>query len=122
MSHAQVSAKWHETTHSDPVEYLESHGKTWANLVADVTTQYKLMEEEDSVLNVAVLLFTKDDFWAGADVAAKNGNCAVFVRPADQSVPVEAKTAQKLIVVGGSTTKHLNEVLLSGKDKYATAA
>ena len=90
MSHAQVSAKWKETDHTDPIDYLASHGKTWANLVADVTTQYNEMEEEDIVLKVAVLLFTKDDFWSGVDVSVKNGNCAIFVRPPDLSVPAEA--------------------------------
>lgn len=74
------------------------------------------------VLKVAVLLFTKEDFWAGYDVATKHGNCAIFVRPADLSVPVEAQSAEKLIVVGGPTTKHPAEVLLSGNDKYLTAA
>lgn len=122
MSHAQVSAKWKESNHTDPIDYLESHGKTWANLVGDVTNQYNKMEEEDSVLKVAVLLFTKDDYWSGSDVAAKNGNCAIFVRTADQLVPVDAMNAKQLIVVGGGTTKHPNEVLLSGKDKYSTAA
>ena len=52
----------------------------------------------------------------------KNGSCALFVRPVDHSVPAEAKTALQLIVVGGPTTKMANEVLLSCKDKYATAA
>jgi len=80
------------------------------------------LEEEEDVLKVAVLLFTKEDFWAGYDVAAKNGNCAIFVRPGDLSVPAEAQRAEKLIVVGGGTTGHKNEVLLSGNDKYATAA
>ncbi|EHQ89276.1 N-acetylmuramoyl-L-alanine amidase [Desulfosporosinus youngiae] len=74
------------------------------------------------VLKAAVLLYTKEDFWAGYDVAVKNGNCAVFIRPADGSVPSEALSAEKLIVVGGLTTNHPNEVLLSGKDKYQTAA
>ncbi|MDP4127752.1 MAG: N-acetylmuramoyl-L-alanine amidase [Bacillota bacterium] len=74
------------------------------------------------MLKVAVLLYTKEDFWAGTDVAAKNGNCAIFVRPADHSVPADAIGAQKLIVVGGPTTNHPNEVLLSGNDKYQTAA
>jgi len=122
MSHAQVSTKWHETTHTDPIEYLASHGKTWANLVADVTDKYNEMEEENNVLKVAVLLFTKDDYWAGADVATKNGNCAMFVRPVDHSVPADAMSAQKLIVIGGPATKHPNEVLLSGNNKYQTAA
>jgi len=70
---------------------------------------------EDMKFKVAILLNTKDDFWAGADVAARNGNCAIFVRPAN----VET---EELIVVGGATTGHANETLLSGKDKYDTAA
>ena len=81
-----------------------------------------LWKGKSDVLDAAVLLFTKEDYWAGADVAAKNGNCAMFIRPADLSVPKDAMSAKKLIVVGGSTTGHPNEVLLSGKEKYDTAA
>ncbi len=100
MSHAQVSAKWHETNHTDPIDYLASHRRTWVDLVADVTTQYTLIEEDDTVLNVAVLLFTKDDYWAGSDVSVKNGNCAIFVSPVDHSVPAESMNSKQLIVVG----------------------
>ncbi|KUO73433.1 MAG: N-acetylmuramoyl-L-alanine amidase [Desulfosporosinus sp. BRH_c37] len=90
-------------------------GFPWDRLFQD-------LQGGNDVLNVAVLLFTKDDFWGGADVAAKNDNCPIFVRPADHSVPADCMSAQKIIVVGGPTTKHPNEVLLSGNDKYATAA
>jgi len=45
------------------------------------------------VLKIAVLLYTKEDFWAGYDVSVKNGNCAIFVRPEDRSVPAEALSA-----------------------------
>lgn len=120
MSHAQVSAKWGETDHEDPIEYLASHGKMWANVVADVTREYQEMETVK--LDVAVLLYTKDDYWAGTDVATKNGNCAMFVRPDDHSVTKDAMNAKKLIVIGGPTVNHPNEVLLSGKDKYETVA
>lgn len=85
-----------------------------------VSVTAKGMEEED-VLKVAVLLFSKEDYWSGTDVAAKNGNCALFIRPDDRSVHAEAMSAERLIVVGGSTTKHPNEVLLSGNTKYDTA-
>lgn len=51
----------------------------------------------------------------------KNGNCAIFVRGANNSVSAEAMSAKQLIVVGGPTTKHPNEILLSGNDKYETA-
>jgi hypothetical protein len=76
----------------------------------------------NKVLNIAVLLYTKDDFWSGIDVSVKNSNCAIFVRPADHSVPADAMNAKQLIVVGGPTTKHQNEVLLSGNNRYQTAA
>ncbi len=74
-------------------------------------------EEVIDVFDVAVLLNTKDDFWAGADVAAKHGNCAIFVRPS-----MDAKNAKTLIVVGGSSIRETGEILLSGNDKYDTAA
>lgn len=90
-------------------------GFPWNRLFQD-------LQGGNDVLNVAVLLFTKEDYWAGADVAVKNGNCAIFVRSADKSVPADAMSAKQLIVVGGPTTKHPNEVLLSGNTKYSTAA
>lgn len=34
----------------------------------------------------------------------------------------EAMSAQQLVVVGGPSTKHPNQVLLSGNNKYDTAA
>ena len=73
------------------------------------------------VLDVAVLLFTKEDYWSGSDVADKNGNCAIFIRPENRSVPKDAMSSKHLIVVGGATTNHPNETLLSGNSKYDTA-
>lgn len=82
--------------------------------------QYK--EGGNDMLDIAVLLYTKEDYWSGTDVASKNGNCAIFIRPADHSVPKDAMNAKKLIVIGGPTVNHPNEVLLSGNSKYDTAA
>ena len=82
--------------------------------------QYK--EEGNDMLEIAVLLYTKEDYWAGTDVATKNGDCAIFIRPADHSVPKDAMSAKQLIVIGGPTANHPNEVLLSGNNKYDTAA
>ncbi len=90
-------------------------GLPWDRLFSDLTGG-------NDMLKVAVLLYSKEDYWAGTDVSIKNGNCALFIRPTDKSVPAEAMSAQKLIVIGGSTTKHPNEILLSGNSKYDTAA
>ena len=83
---------------------------------------FKDLKGVEDVLDVAVLLFSKEDYFAGSDVAVKNGNCALFVRPADHSVPKDAMSAKHLIVVGGSSTGHANETLLSGNTKYDTCA
>lgn len=43
VSHDWVSKNIGGTNHSDPISYLNSHGKTWANVVADVKAQYDAM-------------------------------------------------------------------------------
>jgi len=75
----------------------------------------------EDMLDVAILLYSKEDYWAGTDVSDKNGNCAIFIRPADKSVPKDAMNSKKLFVIGGETVKHPNEILLSGSNKYGTA-
>lgn len=83
---------------------------------------FKDLKGGSDMLKVAVLMYSKDDYWSGSDVAVKNGGCAMFVRLSDKSAPAEAMSAQRLVVIGGPTTKHPNEVLLSGNNKYDTAA
>jgi len=75
-----------------------------------------------NVLDTVVLLNTKEDYWAGADVAIKNDNCLISLRNPDGSIQEDVMSARKLIIVGGKTVNHPNEVLLSGKTKYDTAA
>ena len=75
----------------------------------------------NDMLDVCVLLYSKEDYWSGTDVSEKNGNCALFIRPADKSVPKDAMSSKKLIIVGGSSVGHPCEILLSGKTKYNTA-
>lgn len=36
FSHAQISATYHETDHTDPLPYLARHSKTWDQVVADI--------------------------------------------------------------------------------------
>lgn len=78
-------------------------------------------EGMNDMLSVCVLLYSKEDYWAGADVAIKNGNCAIFIRPDDKSIPVEAMSAKRIITIGGSKTGHANETFISGYTKYDTA-
>ncbi|KLU67840.1 hypothetical protein DEAC_c02470 [Desulfosporosinus acididurans] len=78
---------------------------------------------ENMNLEVAVLMDTEEDFWSAIDVSRSNGNCALFVRPSHNATPpADAMKAKHLITVGGATTGHPNETLLSGDDKFGTAA
>jgi N-acetylmuramoyl-L-alanine amidase CwlA len=46
-SHADVTKILGGTTHPDPIDFLASHGKTWANVVNDVTYVYNQYVEQD---------------------------------------------------------------------------
>jgi N-acetylmuramoyl-L-alanine amidase len=121
MSHAQVSAKWHETTHTDPIEYLASHDKTWANVVADVTEQYK--EMEGNGVNEGILIFGPDDFVTANRLAATLGNeVAIFMRKSDGTAPEAVRAVGHLYVIGGSGVGHPNETVLAGANWFATVA
>jgi N-acetylmuramoyl-L-alanine amidase CwlA len=40
LSHAQVSNLWKESDHQDPIDYLNAHGISWTQHVANVTAYY----------------------------------------------------------------------------------
>lgn len=78
--------------------------------------------EGEDVLDVAILKNSSEDEWAAKDIDARLGGVANFTRQgANKVIPKDAMSAKKLIVIGGGTTGHPNEVLLSGKSKYDTA-
>jgi N-acetylmuramoyl-L-alanine amidase len=76
-----------------------------------------------SAMKIAILKFTPEDEWAAKDIDALHGGIANFTRQGDGKViPADALMSETLIVIGGPTTGHKKEILLSGKDKYDTAA
>ncbi len=124
MSHAQVSAKWKESNHTDPIDYLASHGKTWANLVSDVNAQYHEMEGGETV-DEGILIFGPDDFVTAKGLAATLGNeVAIFMRKSDGTAPVASKTVKHLYVVGGDQkgVGHPNQTVLAGLTWFDTVA
>lgn len=44
VSHAWISATWHETSHTDPVAYFSAHGKTFQDFVNDVKEELSAMQ------------------------------------------------------------------------------
>ena len=79
--------------------------------------------EEESVVDDAILMFSDEDYWSAKDVSAKKGGIAMFVRQGTaRTIPADALKSKHLITIGGPTTGHTNETLLSGKTKYDTSA
>jgi len=54
MSHAEVSAKWHETDHNDPISYLNEFGKTMDGFRVDV--QEAINNKSNGGVNVSKVL------------------------------------------------------------------
>lgn len=80
-------------------------------------------KKEDYDVEKAVLAYGIDDFLVPARrVSAKNGNCAIFLRTEDHKAPTDAFKAKQLIVVGGGSVGHPNEVLLTGQSWADTCA
>jgi hypothetical protein len=48
LSHYQVSEHFGESDHTDPIAYLERFGKTWDNVVNDVTFLYNELDRWES--------------------------------------------------------------------------
>ena len=87
-----------------------------------ITELEKRLKGGDEVLEVAILKFSAEDEWAAKDIDTKLGGVANFTRQGSgRIIPKDAMAAKRLIVVGGPTTNHPNEVLLSGKTKFDTA-
>lgn len=47
FSHAQISEIYHETDHTDPLPYLTRHGRTWDQLLADITAASAIVPYPD---------------------------------------------------------------------------
>jgi len=116
MSHAQVSAKWKESNHTDPIEYLASHGKTWANLVADVTASYNEMEGNDLKLQTLILYSGDADLQIAADLAQHFSCPIVQVTYATADLLNSATTKYQ---VGGASAAP-GVTLLGGADRFDT--
>jgi N-acetylmuramoyl-L-alanine amidase CwlA len=116
MSHAQVSAKWKETTHTDPIDYLASHDKTRVNLVADVTAQYNEMEENDLKLQTLILYSGDADLQIAADLA-QHFSCPI-VQAAYATADLLSSATTKYQVGGASDP--VGVTLLSGADRFGT--
>jgi len=125
--HKQLIAKWGipiDVNHIIPHSCINAGHNCpgpafpWLRLLTDL----KAAEGGTDEVKTIVLLYSDNDYWAGVDVAARNGQCPIVVRPANRSVPPVAMNCEHLITIGGPKAGHKNETYLSGQTKYDTAA
>ena len=79
LSHAQVSDKWHECDHRDPLSYFKFHGKTIENFRVDVQGAIDEMLNASSLENSILILqkaglILSPDYWKQNAVAGKQVN------------------------------------------------
>ncbi|MHB8124567.1 MAG: peptidoglycan recognition protein family protein [Desulfitobacteriaceae bacterium] len=123
-SHKDISEKYHETDHQDPIAFLQNYGKSWANLLGAIKTEIINREQQGGLtVDHAVLFFGPDDYVSAKRVAEKYGNCAIFARrQSDGSFNPDALKAKHLVVVGGPAVQHPNVTYLSGHSWFDTIA
>jgi hypothetical protein len=100
----------------DPIDYLASHGKTWANLVADVTASYNEMEVNDLKLQTLILYSGDADLQIAADLA-QHFSCPI-VQAFYATADLLSSATTKYQVEGA--TAPAGVTLLSGADRFAT--
>lgn len=49
-SHRGISAKWHETNHTDPIAYLVKNGKTWEQLLCAIDNEIANIRKPKEVI------------------------------------------------------------------------
>jgi hypothetical protein len=64
LSHKEVADDWHETTHSDPIQYLASHGVSWSQHVTNVMNKYRNMLQPSSPFIQVVRVLCETDIRA----------------------------------------------------------
>jgi len=79
MSHAEVSAKWHETDHQDPVSYFKEYGKTVDDFRAAVQQRINDLKPSISLVDAVDILVAKGiintpGYWVQNAVIGKSVN------------------------------------------------
>jgi hypothetical protein len=98
LSHAEVSKRWGETDHEDPVSYFAQYGKTVDLFRAAVQTEInKQLGKEEDIMDEVVLYFGDADLFAAVLVSQKN-KCPLMLY---QDFKDKGLKATKVIQIGG---------------------
>jgi len=96
MSHAEVSAKWHETDHTDPVSYFKQFGKTVDDFRVAVQAQINIQIGGSDMKKIVVYLGDADVF--AALIVSQKNQCPLMSKA---DYVASGLQADQVIEIGG---------------------
>lgn len=135
-SHNGISQMYHETDHTDPIQFLAEYGRTWGQLLAAIDAEILRIKGEVPVVNtnsgvkkVKAIVTHK---WApDAHAAAYMGYyLGVPVLSVDDLNQDMINSAEYIVAIGGSESQYvlsdgtkipINGKIISGSSRYDTA-
>lgn len=96
MSHAEVSQKWHETDHTDPISYFKQFGKTVDQFRSEVQNQINLMIGSVDMKKIVVYLGDADVF--AALIVSQKNQCPLMSKA---DYVASGLKADQVIEIGG---------------------
>jgi N-acetylmuramoyl-L-alanine amidase len=121
MSHAEVSQKWHETDHTDPVAYFAKYGKTVDMFRAEVQQEINNMinpvKEEKKVKNLVVYGNSIDR--RAAEYLADYLQCPTL----DGNIPYDYSDVENVVCIGGAPSLPWTgyaKKIITGTDRFDT--
>lgn len=120
MSHYEVSNKWKETNHTDPVDYFSKFGKNVDDFRNDVQDQISKIigMRKEAIFKVKnIIIYSNDVDRRAAEYIADYLKCPIIHK--DNSKDVESYS-ENIYVVGGNWKPSDKAILISGLDRYDT--
>lgn len=120
MSHYEVSNRWKETNHTDPVDYFYKFGKTVDDFRNDVQNQIdkNIPIVKENIFKVKnIIIYGNDVDRRAAEYMSDYLKCPIIHK--DNSKDVE-NYSENIYVVGGNWKPTDKSILISGLDRYDT--
>lgn len=119
MSHDEVSKKWHETNHTDPVAYFAQYGKTVNNFRAAVQAEINSMLAGGKSKVKNLVVYGKKEDKAAAEMLAYRLGCPVM----DADIAFDYSAIENVYCVGAPGAKPFTsyaKAIITGADRIDT--
>lgn len=120
-SHKNVSERWHETDHTDPIGYLAEYGRTWQDLLNAIQVRIQEFRRGGKKMFKNLVVYK---------AGSADEHAAKLLADAKQAPLVTTENvtselfdcAENIYMVGGQQKPVDRAVLIAGKDRFLTAA